>query len=111
METIGTIKWNWAGHVARRTENRWTTRGRCLKWDLAWDVSAVAPTPFGFFASFLCVCVCVCVLHYKFILFITRGAPNKAVKKTKKLSSGRAGDVQGTKEDQGRDGGTIKIVS
>ena len=29
----------------------------------------------------LCVCVCVCVLYYKFILYITRGAPNKAVKK------------------------------
>ena len=25
--------------------------------------------------------MCVCVLYYKFILYITRGAPNKAVKK------------------------------
>ena len=29
----------------------------------------------------VCVCVCVCVLYYKFILYITRGAPNKAVEK------------------------------
>ena len=49
--------------------------GRCL----AWDVSPVAPTPFGFLL--LLFCVCVCVLYYKFILYITRGAPNKAVKK------------------------------
>ena len=27
------------------------------------------------------MCVCVCVLYYKFILYITRGTPNKAVKK------------------------------
>ena len=55
----------------------------------AWDVSPVAPTPFGFLLLFflfflfffLCVGVCVCVLYYKFILHITRGAPNKAVKK------------------------------
>ena len=26
----------------------------------------------------------MCVLYYKFILYITRGAPNKAVKKKKK---------------------------
>ena len=25
--------------------------------------------------------MCVCVLYYKFILYITRGAPNKAVEK------------------------------
>ena len=25
METISKLKWNWAGHVARRTDNRWTT--------------------------------------------------------------------------------------
>ena len=38
--------------------------------------------PFWVFASFcVCVCVCVCLLYYKFILYITRGAPNKAVKK------------------------------
>ena len=48
-------------------------QGRCL----AWKVSPVAPTPFGFLLLFLCVCV----LYYKFILYITRGAPNKAVKK------------------------------
>ena len=34
-----------------------------------------------FLFFFVCVCVCVCVLYYKFILYITRGAPNKAVKK------------------------------
>ena len=57
---------------------------------LAWDVSPVAPTPFGFLPLFffflflcVCVCVCVCVLYYKFLLYITRGAPNKAVKKIK----------------------------
>ena len=27
--------------------------------------------------------MCVCVLYYKFILYITRGAPSKAVKKRK----------------------------
>ena len=43
------------------------------------DVSPVAPTPFG--SLLLLLSVCVCVLYYKFILFITRGAPNKAVKK------------------------------
>ena len=43
------------------------------------DVSPVAPTPFG--SLLLLLCVCVCVLYYKFILYITRGAPNKAVKK------------------------------
>ena len=32
---------------------------------------------------------CVCVLYYKFILYITRGAPNKAVKKTKKKKDRR----------------------
>ena len=26
METISKPKWNWAGHVARRTDNCWTTR-------------------------------------------------------------------------------------
>ena len=26
METISKLKLNWAGHGARRTENRWTTR-------------------------------------------------------------------------------------
>ena len=26
MEAISKLKWNWAGHVARRTDNRWTTR-------------------------------------------------------------------------------------
>ena len=37
---------------------------------------------FTFFVCvFLCACVCVCVLYYKFILYITRGAPNKAVEK------------------------------
>ena len=41
--------------------------------------------PFWVFASFFFfLCVCVCVLHYKFILYITKGAPNKAVKKKKK---------------------------
>ena len=25
LETISKLKWNWAGHVARRTDNRWTT--------------------------------------------------------------------------------------
>ena len=40
----------------------------------------------GFFFIFfvcvcVCACVCVCVLYYKFILYITRGAPNKAVEK------------------------------
>ena len=35
----------------------------------------------GVVFCFFCVCVCVCVLYYKFILYITRGAPNKAVKK------------------------------
>ena len=53
---------------------------RCL----AWDVSPVAPNPFGFlpvlplfsFSFFF-----LCVLYYKFILYITRGAPNKAVEK------------------------------
>ena len=41
-----------------------------------------------FFIFFVCVyvCVCVCVLYYKFILYITRGAPNKAVEK--KISPG-----------------------
>ena len=28
METIKKLKLNWAGHVARRTENRWTTPRR-----------------------------------------------------------------------------------
>ena len=28
-----------------------------------------------------CFFFCVCVLYYKFILYITRGAPNKAVEK------------------------------
>ena len=44
------------------------------------DVSPVAPTPFGFLLL-LFLCVSVCVLYYKFILYITGGAPNKAVKK------------------------------
>ena len=26
METISKRKWNWADHVARRKDNRWTTR-------------------------------------------------------------------------------------
>ena len=26
METTSKLKWNWAAHVARRTDNRWTTR-------------------------------------------------------------------------------------
>ena len=26
METISKLKWNWAGHVARRTDQGWTTR-------------------------------------------------------------------------------------
>ena len=26
METISQLIWNWAGHVTRRTDNRWTTR-------------------------------------------------------------------------------------
>ena len=65
-------------------------KGRCL----AWDVSPVAPTPFRFLLLFflcvcvcvrMCVCVCVCVLYYKFILSVTRGAPNKAVKKKEHL--------------------------
>lgn len=25
METIIKLKWNWAGNVARRTDNHWTT--------------------------------------------------------------------------------------
>ena len=33
------------------------------------------------FLLLLFLCVSVCVLYYKFILYITRGAPNKAVKK------------------------------
>ena len=37
----------------------------------------------GVVFCFFFVCVCVCVLYYKFILYITRGAPNKAVKKKK----------------------------
>ena len=52
--------------------------GRCL----AWDVSPVAPTPFGFLLLF-CVCVCVCVVLQIYIVF-TRGAPNKAVKNNNK---------------------------
>ena len=44
------------------------------------DVSPVAPTPFGFLLL-LFLCVSVCVLYYKFILYITRGALNKAVRK------------------------------
>ena len=43
-----------------------------------WDVSPVAPTPFGFLLLFFFV------LYYKFIFYITRGAPNKAVKKKRK---------------------------
>ena len=31
-------------------------KGRCL----AWDVSPVAPTPFGFFLHFCCCCCCCC---------------------------------------------------
>ena len=26
LETIRKLKWNWAGHVARMTDNRWTSR-------------------------------------------------------------------------------------
>ena len=26
LETISKLKWNWAGHIARRTDNRWTSR-------------------------------------------------------------------------------------
>ena len=47
------------------------------------DVSPVAPTPFGFFLLLVFFFFCVCVLYYKFILYITRGAPNKAVEKKK----------------------------
>ena len=42
------------------------------------DVSPVAPTPFGFLLLLL---LFFCVLYYKFILYISRGAPHKAVKK------------------------------
>ena len=37
------------------------------------------------------MCVCVCVLYYKFILYITKGAPNKAVKKKKKNNNNNTG--------------------
>ena len=63
-------------------------KGRCV----AWDVSPVAPTPFRFFASFF-LCVCVCVLYYKFILSVTRGAPNKPVEK-KRTSASEANKVR-----------------
>ena len=52
---------------------------RCL----AWDVSPFAPTPFGFlllFFSFL-------FFYYKFILYITREVPNKAVEKNMRFWS------------------------
>ena len=67
-------------------------KGRCV----AWDVSPVAPTPFRFLLLFflcVCVCVCVCVLYYKFILSVTRGAPNKAVEK-KRTSAYEANKVR-----------------
>ena len=41
-----------------------------------------------------CVCVCVCVLYYKFILYITRGTPNKAVKKKLNISAKISRNVQ-----------------
>ena len=43
-------------------------------WCLAWDVSPVAPTPFGFLLLFFLL-----FLYYKFILYFTRGAPNSNV--------------------------------
>ena len=43
------------------------------------DVSPVAPIPFRFLLLFFFAFFFV--LYYKFILYITRGAPNKAVKK------------------------------
>ena len=46
-----------------------------------WDVSPVAPTPFGFLLLFSFLFFCV--LYYKFILYITRGVPNKAMEKKK----------------------------
>ena len=30
MERIASLKWNWAGHIARMTDDRWT------KWILSW---------------------------------------------------------------------------
>ena len=47
---------------------------RCL----AWDVSPFAPTPFGFLLLFFSFFF---FFYYKFILYITRGVPNKAVEK------------------------------
>ena len=26
LECVSKLKWNWAGHIARMTDNRWTTR-------------------------------------------------------------------------------------
>ena len=43
------------------------------------------PLWFFFASSFFSFFVCVCVLYYKFIFYITRGAPNKAMKKKKKI--------------------------
>ena len=42
------------------------------------EVSPVVPSPFGFLLLLLFF---FCVLYYEYILYITRGAPNKAVKK------------------------------
>jgi len=30
VEKIATLKWNWAGHIARRTDDRWTKK--ILEW-------------------------------------------------------------------------------
>ena len=64
--------------------------GRCL----AWDVSPVAPTPFGFYL-FLFFFLFL-VLYFKFILNIIRGVPNKAVEKKIFETQAKASPVFGS---------------
>ena len=69
--------------VKKRGKKYYFYQMKFYKRCLAWDVSPFAPTPFGFLLLFFSFFF----FYYKFILYITRGVPNKAVEKNMRFWS------------------------